>query len=209
LTCPGRSRPARIYPDPRPQRVDLLARDLATILALVIFALIALKVHDAVDKLAVLGDGVESAGNAVTGGFDSAADAVDGTPLVGGQIGDALRGAGEGSGGEVADLGRGGAGAAHDLANLLGILFFALPAALLLLWVLPPRIRQIRRLNAAAKAVGELSPERRRLLAMRAAFGLPYGELLRFTKDPLGDLEAGRYDALVAAELEQVGLQPR
>jgi hypothetical protein len=199
----------RIYPDPRPQRVDLLARDLATILALVIFALIALKVHDAVDKLAVLGDGVESAGNAVTGGFDSAADAVDGTPLVGGQIGDALRGAGEGSGGEVADLGRGGAGAAHDLANLLGILFFALPAALLLLWVLPPRIRQIRRLNAAAKAVGELSPERRRLLAMRAAFGLPYGELLRFTKDPLGDLEAGRYDALVAAELEQVGLQPR
>jgi hypothetical protein len=199
----------RIYPDPRPQRVDLLARDLATILALVIFALIALKVHDAVDKLAVLGDGVESAGNAVTGGFDSAADAVDGTPLVGGQIGDALRGAGEESGGEVADLGRGGAGAAHDLANLLGILFFALPAALLLLWVLPPRIRQIRRLNAAAKAVGELSPERRRLLAMRAAFGLPYGELLRFTKDPLGDLEAGRYDALVAAELEQVGLQPR
>jgi hypothetical protein len=199
----------RIYPDPRPQRVDLLARDLATILALVIFGLIALKVHDAVDKLAVLGDGVESAGNAVTGGFDSAADAVDGTPLVGGQIGDALRGAGEGSGGEVADLGRGGAGAAHDLANLLGILFFALPAALLLLWVLPPRIRQIRRLNAAAKAVGELSPERRRLLAMRAAFGLPYGELLRFTKDPLGDLEAGRYDALVAAELEQVGLQPR
>jgi hypothetical protein len=199
----------RIYPDPRPQRVDLLARDLATILALVIFALIALKVHDAVDKLAVLGDGVESAGNAVTGGFDSAADAVDGTPLVGGQIGDALRGAGEESGGEVADLGRGGAGAAHDLANLLGILFFAFPAALLLLWVLPPRIRQIRRLNAAAKAVGELSPERRRLLAMRAAFGLPYGELLRFTKDPLGDLEAGRYDALVAAELEQVGLQPR
>jgi len=199
----------RIYPDPRPQRVDLLARDLATVLALVIFALIALKVHDAVDKLAVLGDGVESAGNAVTGGFDSAAEAVDGTPIVGERIGDALRGAGEGSGGEVADLGRGGAGAAHDLANLLGVLFFALPAALLLLWVLPPRIRQIRRLNAAAKAVGELSPERRRLLAMRAAFGLPYGELLRFTKDPLGDLEAGRYDALVAAELEQAGLQPR
>jgi hypothetical protein len=199
----------RIYPDPRPQRVDLLARDLATVLALVIFALIALKVHDAVDKLAVLGDGVESAGNAVTGGFDSAAEAVEGTPIVGDRIGDALRGAGEGSGGEVADLGRGGAGAARDLANLLGVLFFALPAALLLLWVLPPRIRQIRRLNAAAKAVGELSPERRRLLAMRAAFGLPYGELLRFTKDPLGDLEAGRYDALVAAELEQVGLQPR
>jgi hypothetical protein len=199
----------RIYPDQTGRRIDLVARDLAVVLALVLFALIALKVHDAVDNLAVLGEGVESAGNAVTGGFDSAAEALDGTPIVGDSIGDALRGAGEGSGGEVADLGRGGAGAAHDLANLLGLLFFALPAALLLLWTLPPRLRQIRRLNAAATAVGELTPERRRLLAMRAAFGLPYGELLRFTKDPLGDLEAGRYDALVAAELEQAGLRPR
>jgi hypothetical protein len=199
----------RLYPDQTGRRVDLMARDLAVVLALLFFALIALKVHDAVDNLAVLGEGVESAGNAVDGGFDSAADAVDGTPIIGDSLGDALRGAGEGSGGEVADLGRGGAGAAHDLADLLGLLFFALPAALLLLWTLPPRIRQIRRLNAAARAVGELTPERRRLLAMRAAFGLPYGELLRFTKDPLGDLEAGRYDALVAAELDQVGLLPR
>ncbi len=44
---------------------------------------------------------------------------------------------------------------------------------------------------------------------MRAAFGLPYGELLRYTKDPLGDLEAKRYDALIAAELDQSGLRPR
>ena len=199
----------RLYPEQPGRRVDLIARDLAVVLALVFFGLIGLKVHDAVDNLAVLGEGVESAGNAVGGGFDSAADAVDGTPIIGDSLGDALRGAGEGSGGEVADLGRGGAGAAHDLANLLGLLFFALPASLLLLWTLPPRIRQIRRLNAAVRVVGELTPERRRLLAMRAAFGLPYGELLRFTKDPLGDLEAGRYDALVAAELEQAGLQPR
>jgi hypothetical protein len=199
----------RLYPEQRFRRIDLIARDLAVVLALVLFAWIALSVHDAVDQLAVLGEGVESAGRGVSGGFESAADAVDGTPIVGDELGDALRGAGEGSGGEVEELGRGGAGAAHDLADLLGLLFFSLPAGLLLLWALPPRIRQIRRLNAAARAVGELTPERRRLLAMRAAFGLPYGELLRFTKDPIGDLEAGRYDALVAAELEQVGLQPR
>jgi hypothetical protein len=199
----------RLYPEQPGRRLDLIARDLAVLLALVLFAKIGWEVHDAVDRLAVLGDGVESAGKGVSGGFDAAADAVDGTPLIGDDLGHALRSAGAGSGGEVQELGRGGAGAAHDLANLLGLLFFALPAGLLLLWALPPRIRQVRRLNAAAKAVGELSPERRRLLAMRAAFGLPYGELLRFTPDPLGDLEAGRYDALVAAELEQVGLRPR
>ena len=199
----------RIYPDQPGRRIDLMARDLAVVLALVLFALIALEVHDAVDRLAVLGEGVESAGKGVSGGFESAADAVDGTPLIGDDLGDALRAAGEGSGGNVQDLGRGGSGAAHDLANLLGLLFFALPAGVLLLLTVPPRVRQVRRLNAAAKAVGELSPERQRLLAMRAAFGLPYGELLRFTKDPLGDLEAGRYDALVAAELEQAGLRPQ
>ena len=200
----------RLYPDRPMQRIDLMARDLALVLALVLFAKIGLEVHDAVDKLAVLGEGVESAGKGVSGGFDAAAEAVDGTPVIGGDLADALRGAGEGTGGEAESLGRGGSGAAHDLANLLGILFFALPAGLLLLWALPPRVRQVRRLNAAARVLRE--PEslaRRELIARRAAFGLPYGELLRFTKDPLGDLEAGRLDALVAAELEQAGLRPR
>ena len=90
-----------------------------------------------------------------------------------------------------------------------GILMFALPASLLLLWAVPPRVGQIRRLNSASRALEELTPERRRLVAMRAAFSLPYGVLLRYTPDPLGDLEAERYDALVAAELEESGLRPR
>ena len=157
----------------------------------------------------MLGQGVATAGDAVSGGFGSAADAVDGTPIVGDRLGDALRSAGGGTGGEVADLGHGGEDAAHRLANLLGLLMFALPASLLLLWALPPRIAQIRRLNHATRALEELTPERRRLVAMRAAFSLPYGVLLRYTPDPLGDLEAGRYDALVKAELEESGLQAR
>ena len=199
----------RLYPDLPGRRLDLIARDVATLLALVLFGKIALEVHDAVDQLAVLGEGVESAGNAVTGGFDSAADAVDGTPLVGDDLGDALRGAGSGSGGEVADLGRGGAGAAHDLADLLGLLFFLLPSTLLLLFVLPARVRQVRRLNAAARVLRDPgSPEREELLAARAAFGLPYGILLKYTDDPIGDLQAGRHEALVRAELEQAGLRP-
>ncbi|MBA3427434.1 MAG: hypothetical protein H0U07_02545 [Actinobacteria bacterium] len=198
----------RLYPDPPLQRLGLIARDLAVVLGLALFVKIGLEVHDAVDKLAVLGEGVESAGGAVTGGFESAAEALDGAPFVGDDIGDALRGAGEGSGGEVQDLGRSGAGAAHDLADLLGLVVFGLPAALLLLWAVPPRVRQVRRLNAAARVLALPSEERRRLVAMRAAFSLPYGALLAYTRDPLGDLEAGRYDALVRAELDQAGLRP-
>jgi hypothetical protein len=41
---------------------------------------------------------------------------------------------------------------------------------------------------------------------MRAAFGLPFRELLTYTSDPFGDLAEGRYDALVDAALADVGL---
>ena len=143
----------RLYPDRRSERIDLIARDLAVLIALVILAKIGLEVHDAVDNLSVLGEGVESAGNAVTGGFDSAADAVDGTPLVGDDIGDALRAAGGGTGGEAAELGRGGANAAHRLANLLGVLMFALPASAYRADPTPePRVSCARRADAGAAA---------------------------------------------------------
>jgi len=46
-----------------------------------------------------------------------------------------------------------------------------------------------------------------RLVAMRAAFSLPYGTLLAYTEDPLGDLRAERYDALLAAAFDEAGLR--
>jgi len=176
-------------------------------LLLLLLAWLGLKVHDAVDRLAVLGEGVNRAGSSVQGGFESAADAVDGTPLIGGELADGLRGAGESSGGEVADLGQRGEDGVHRLANLLGLLVFLLPAGLLLLRFLPERLAQVRRLTAASRVLREPSGERRRLVAMRAAFSLPYGQLLAHTRDPLGDLAAERYDPLVAAALEDAGLR--
>ncbi len=156
----------------------------------------------------MLGEGVQATGGAVQGGFESAADAVDGTPIVGDDLADALVGAGEGSGGEVSELGREGEESVHQLANILGFVTFALPALLLLSQWLPGRTAQIRKLREASVVLGDQdTPERRRLLAMRAAFSLPYGHLLRYTEDPLGDLEDGRYDALVAAALEDAGLR--
>jgi hypothetical protein len=185
-----------------------LVGDLVAIALLVLFAWAGLKVHDAVDRLAVLGEGVQASGGAIEEGFESAADAVDGTPVVGDDIGDGLRSAGEGSGGEVVDLGEEGEEGAHDLANVLGFVVFALPALLVIVVWLPGRIGQIRRLRAAAQDLGgRATPERVRLLAMRAAFSLPYGQLLGYTRDPLGDLEDGRYDSLVAAALEDAGLR--
>ena len=197
-----------IYPQLPGARNRALVADLASIVLLVLFAWAGLKVHDAVDQLAVLGEGVQATGSAVQGGFESAADAVDGTPVVGGDIADGLRSAGEGSGGEVAELGQEGEDNVHRLANILGFVTFALPALLLLTRWLPSRLTQVRKLREASQVLGErATEERRRLLAMRAAFSLPYGQLLQYTRDPLGDLEGGRYDALVAAALEDAGLR--
>lgn len=197
----------RIYPDTANERGRAVARDALTLLALFVLAWLALKVHDTVDSLAVLGTGVRDSGNAVQDGFGAAADAVSGVPVVGGEVGDALRDAGASTGGNVADAGQAGEDRVHELANLLGFMFFAIPASILLLTTLPGRIRQVRELNAAQSFLGEPnSEERRRLIAMRAAFSLPARDLVRFTKDPIGDLELGRYDALIAAAYEAEGL---
>jgi hypothetical protein len=49
------------------------------------------------------------------------------------------------------------------------------------------------------------SEERRRLVAMRAAFSLPARDLAHHTKDPLGELAAERYDPLIAAAYDEAG----
>lgn len=198
----------RLYPSVRSRLLATLLRDLLAILALVLLAWLGLAVHDAVDRLAVLGEGVNSAGSSVQGGFESAAEKVEGAPVVGDDIADGLRGAGEGTGGNVAELGARGESAAHRLADLLGLLVFGLPALFLLAHWLPPRIALVRQLTAAARVLAEpKSLERERLIAMRAVFSLPYGQLLQYTRDPLGDLAAGRYDQLVAAALDDAGLR--
>ena len=200
----------RFYPALPAQRVRTVLRDLAVLLLLFLFAWLGLKVHNAVDQLAVLGTGVEDAGTEIQGGFDTAAEAVHGVPIVGGDLADGLRDAGRVSGGELAERGQAGRESVHQLANLLGLVTFLIPALLVLSLTLPDRISQIRGLTAAERVLGgALDPDRRRLLAMRAAFSLPYGELVRYTRDPFGDLAAGRYDALIAAALEEAGLPLR
>jgi hypothetical protein len=104
--------------------------------------------------------------------------------------------------------GKSGVDKTHELALLLGVIVFALPTVIVLMIMVPPRVRQIRQLGAANAALVDVhDPERRRLLAMRAAFGLSYLTLLSYTRDPLGDLAAARYDPLVAAALDDVGVR--
>lgn len=165
----------RLYPDVPRRRLATLAFDALLVVLLGILAFVAIEVRDAIDQLAVLGEGVRKAGESV--------------PLVGDP---------------VEDLGRRGENGVHHLANLLGAVTFALPAAVVLWHFLPRRLAQVRRLKIASRFLAG-APERE--LAMRAAFSLPYERLLRFTDDPLGDVAAGRYEPLVAAILDDAGVR--
>jgi hypothetical protein len=201
----------RFYPEVRERLIRTLLADLAVLALLIALGWLRLKVHDTVEELTVLGRGVNEAATAVQGGFDSAAASVGEIPVVGDEIAGALKSAGAGTGGNVAELGRQGEESVSDLADLLGLVVFLVPALLVLAIALPPRVRQIRRLRAADRLVGrtdgQVTGERRRLLAMRAAFSLPYPTLARYTSDPFGDLASERYDALVAAALDDAGLR--
>jgi hypothetical protein len=197
----------KLYPDLPRRRTATIAADVALVLAVLLLAWLGSMVHDSVQELTAVSDGVQEAGGSVERSLNQAGDAVGGAPIVGGQVRDALKEAGQGTGGRAVEAAREGERGINDLARLLGWLTFLIPAGLLLSRYLPPRIAQVRKLTGAARVLDlPESEERRRLLAQRAAFGLPYATLLQYTDDPLGDLEAGRLGGLVAAVREDAGL---
>src|SRR5215218_3875973 len=197
----------RLYPAaPRPLRATIAA-DLLVLLLLAVFAVLATQVHDAVDELAQMGQGVEDAGGSVQRALDVAADGAGAIPLVGGELADTLRAAGRSAGNRAIAAGREGQEGVHDLARFLGWVTFVVPALLLAAGYLPRRAAQVRRLGAAPRALPPAALGHERLLATRAAFALPYAERLRHTRDPFGDLERGHYAPLVAAALEDAGLR--
>lgn len=200
----------KLYPDQPQRRFATILRDLTALVLVAFFAWSGFEAYRAVEGLTVLSSSVVRAGTSVEDSFESAAGAVEILPFVGEGLAGALRRSGEGTGGELVILGREGEARIERLALVLGLLVFALPTLLLLVVTLPRRLGQVRQLTAASILLStEGDPERRRLLAMRAAFSLPYGTLLAYTRDPLGDLAAARYEPLIDAILAEAGLARR
>ena len=199
----------RIYPDLPGQQLRAVAGDAIVLTILLVCLAIGQAVHDTVSELDVLGRGVQQAGTSVREGFEDAGDRVDGAPVVGDDLRRALRNAGERTSEPVVEAGGRGREAVSDLADLLGWTAGGLPALVVLLWWLPGRIRRMRGLLAARRvlASGPAVDERQRVVAMRAAFDLPFSTLLAHTRDPFGDLAAGRYDPLLAALGAEYGIR--
>lgn len=198
----------RLYPSVPARRGRTIAADLAMVALVVLFGWFAISAHNAMSELASLATGVEQAGEGAQASLETAAQQVAQVPLVGGPLAQALRDAGAQTGGDAAELGRSGRRDIEYTADVLGWALFLIPTLLLLIGFLPNRIAQIQGLTSAQTILGDGrgAASNPRLVAMRAAFSLPYTTLLRYTDDPFGDLEAGRYQGLVEAAHEEAGL---
>jgi hypothetical protein len=106
---------------------------------------------------------------------------------------------------------------AHDaiqhVAIAMGLFVGLLPIATITVLYLAWRVRDVRELTAAvafvraAERSGRIR-EANAVLAHRAVAQLPFRHLMRASADPVGDLAAGRHEALAAAMLRRAGTRP-
>ncbi|MBE2318759.1 hypothetical protein DVA67_022480 [Solirubrobacter sp. CPCC 204708] len=215
----------RLYPASATARTRTLVRDLVVVGLLAVFAWTGVKTHDAILELTSIGRGIQDSGRAISAttrntasavdnAFADAGNAVNGIPLVGGQLGgtlrrapsdatSALRAEGDEQGGRIVRLGVEQVRRTERAANWVGWLVFLLPSVVLLAWFVPKRSRQVLAMATAHRTLSH-APEH--ILAARAAYSLDYKTLRRYTQDPFGDLAAGRHDALVTALRRESGL---
>jgi hypothetical protein len=215
----------RLYPASPRRAAATVAGDLAVVLLLCVFAWAGMRVHDAVAELASIGRGIQDSGRAISstarettsaveGAFNDAAATVEGVPLVGGDLANALRDAprsatrplqetADEQGAQLVAAGREQERRTYQLAKLVGWLTFLLPALVLLAWKVPGRVRQVKQMTTAERLLRG-APEH--ILAARAAFSLPFSTLTQYTHDPFGDLAEGRHRALLAALADESGV---
>jgi hypothetical protein len=173
----------------------------------VVWLLVASKVHEQVSRLAEPGRQLESAGLGFSAKVRDAADTVGGVPVVG----DSLRAAFDGvrsAGTAIADAGRTQQAAVGDLALLLASIVGILPIVLALVWWLPRRIIWIRRASAANRLLDQGGLE---LFALRALTSQPVGRLQRMGPDLVHrwqERDPATVARLAAMEMSSLGLRP-
>ena len=191
---------------------EILA-DGATLLWILLWATIGIRLYGFLAHLAEAGRLVRDGGSGITGAGESVGQALEGIPLVGEGAASGVRGAFAGAGDPLVQFGTDLERLLITIAALLGLMLVAIALVPWLNRYLPWRVARWRRLNAATDAIRRRrhapldEVEVARILASRALHRLEYDELLEFTPDPFGDWVAGRHDRLAHAELDRVGLR--
>lgn len=197
----------KLYADRLPTVVRQLLTDILAVLWVYLWIRAAFAIHDTVEKLAVPGRKLESAGSGIADNLADAGGKVGRVPLVGDDLTKPFTGAADAAR-SIAEAGQQQQDLVGRLALILPVATVAVPLALVLFLWLPLRLRWIRRAGVAAAA--RTDPAGRDLLALRALAGRPLRELTRLGPDiaqswRAGD--AGAVDALAELELRSLGLR--
>jgi hypothetical protein len=199
----------KLYADRLPTAVRQLLTDVTVAIWIYLWIRVGVWVHDMVQKLAVPGQRLETAGGGIADNLADAGDKVDRVPLVGDQLVKPFNGAADAAR-SLAEAGRQQQAVVGRISVILALVAVAVPLALVLFGWLPRRLRWIHRAGVAAGVRDQ--PAGRDLLALRALAGQPLDRLARLGPDIAqswrnGDAEA--VEALAALELRQLGLRSR
>jgi hypothetical protein len=183
------------------------ALDVGLAVWLVVWLVLGVVVWHDVGTQARLSQSVVKVGRAVKQTGDALA-LIGAVPLVGTGIRE-LAGRVQRDGADVQARGRQSEQAIHRIAVITGLAVAVLPAALVLLLYLPPRLlwrRDRRALSTALRGRGD-DPALEQYLARRAIASLSWARLRELSDDPWRDVTAGHWRDLADAELARLGLQ--
>lgn len=198
----------KIYADRFPTAVWQLLTDLMVIAWVYLWIRGAMWLHDLVQRLALPGQKLESAGGGLADNLADAGGKVGRVPVVGDELTTPFDRAATAAR-SVAEAGRDQQDMVGDLALALSLLALVFPLGLVLFGWLPLRARWIRRASAAARL--RSAPAGRDLLALRALAGQPLSRLARIDADVAEAWRRGderTVAALADLELRGLGLRP-
>ena len=205
--------PLKLYPDPAGRKARWIAADVIVIVWLVFWSFLGYYVHHLIEILQAIPDAIDRAGSTLDAPLQDAMNRAAQIPIVGSWIVDQIQNASNAT-----------AGRAHAVAGALSNLIDVAAIGLALAVALPPvllvigfygfiRWRASREMGSAKRVVDVALREHQgaqlnEALARRALEVVPYRRLVKVSPDPLGELEAGRYNALAAQALRAAGLNP-
>ncbi|MFD0517621.1 hypothetical protein [Paractinoplanes durhamensis] len=196
----------KLYAERLPTAIRQLLTDITVVLWVYLWIRAGLWVHDMVEKLAVPGQKLQSAGGGIADNLADAGGKVGRVPLVGDQLVKPFNGAADAAR-SLADAGVQQQQIVDQLALIITLIALAVPLALVLFLWLPLRLRWMRRAAVASSVRGE--PAGRDLLALRALASQPLNELAKLGPDIAQSWrngDAAAVDALAALELKRLGL---
>jgi hypothetical protein len=157
----------RLYPDLAGPRNRQITRDVFVLLALALFAFFAWAVKAAVMTLTAISTGFTDNAQGVQDSWDSVGNSLSGIPFVGDDIKGTLTDLSDATVGNAVQAGQSITEAVTTAANVLALVTFAAPAAVLLVLYLPRRLDRSRAWTAADTVLSAIE--------VNPAFGLTGG----------------------------------